>query len=257
VDNSNNVFVTGFSAGANGYDGRYGTVAYSTAGVPLWTNLYNGPRDGIGRDDGIGNAIAVDSNGNVFVTGESWNGDSSLYDYATIKYSSAGVPLWTRRYGVGAFITDVARAIAVDSAGNVFVTGSSDGINATVAYSNSGTLLWTKLYTSENPYNDATGIAVDRYGNVFVTGNSPDGWITIKYSSSIPPPTLALTPDGSGGYFIRFEGVPGSTYRLQRALSVTGPWTTSAPQTADSSGLIVFHDLFPPPSRAFYRAVQQ
>ena len=34
-------------------------------------------------------------------------------------------------------------------------------------------------------------------------------------------------------------------------------WTTSSPQTAPASGVIEFHDLFAPPDRAFYRALQQ
>jgi hypothetical protein len=42
---------------------------------------------------------------------------------------------------------------------------------------------------------------------------------------------LNIEPDGGGGYFIGFSGVPGSAYRLQRARSLAGPWTTSAPQT--------------------------
>jgi len=62
---------------------------YSSAGVPLWTNRYSGPANGSDR----AYAVAVDGSGNVFVTGESWNGSS--YDYVTIKYSSAGVPLLT------------------------------------------------------------------------------------------------------------------------------------------------------------------
>ena len=41
--------------------------------------------------------MAVDGNNNVIVTGYS-SGSGSSYDYATIKYSSAGVPLWTNRY---------------------------------------------------------------------------------------------------------------------------------------------------------------
>jgi hypothetical protein len=55
-------------------------VAYSSAGVPLWTNLY-----------GPGNALAmgVDNNGNVFVTGQGGVGNIG---YATLKYSSSITP---------------------------------------------------------------------------------------------------------------------------------------------------------------------
>ena len=61
--------------------------------MPLWTNRYKGTGN---RDDGA-LALAVDGTGNVFVTG--YSGDSlSFRDYATIKYSGAGVPLWTNRY---------------------------------------------------------------------------------------------------------------------------------------------------------------
>ena len=73
----------------------------------------------------------------------------------------------------------------------------------------------------------------------------------------VPPPQLTIVSDASGGYFIRVQGTPNLTYRLQRAHSLTGPWSTSAPQTAPASGLIEFHDLFPPSDRAFCRAVQQ
>jgi hypothetical protein len=72
----------------------------------------------------------------------------------------------------------------------------------------------------------------------------------------INPPVLAIEPDGFGGYFIDFSGVPGSAYRLQRASAVAGPWATSAPQIAPPSGQVEFWDLFPPPGKGFYRSVQ-
>ena len=66
---------------------------------------------------------------------------------------------------------------------------------------------------------------------------------------------LAIERDSGGGFFIRYTGVPDSTYRLQRATSLTGPWTSSAPQTAPVSGLVEFHEPSPPPGPAFYRTV--
>jgi len=68
VDANGNVFVTGYSARTNAA-ADYATVAYSGAGMPLWTNRYDGP-----GDDGA-SGIAVDANGNVFVTGASYTAD--------------------------------------------------------------------------------------------------------------------------------------------------------------------------------------
>jgi hypothetical protein len=80
VDASNNVIVTGYSIGSGGnYD--YATIQYSSAGVPLWTNRFNGPGNSI---DGA-YAVAVGRSGNVIVTGGS-TGSSSGYDFTTIKY---------------------------------------------------------------------------------------------------------------------------------------------------------------------------
>jgi hypothetical protein len=91
-------------------------------------------------------------------------------------------------------------------------------------------------------------------GGAFTTaGGKVSGYVA---KAILNPPVLAIEGDGDGGYFLRFSGVPGSAYRLQRAPSVTGPWAASAPQTAPASGLLEFWDLFPPPGQAFYRTVQ-
>ena len=72
----------------------------------------------------------------------------------------------------------------------------------------------------------------------------------------VSPPFLTLEPDGFGGYFIGFSGVPGSAYRLERAPALAGPWAASSPQTAPASGRLEFWDIFPPPDQGFYRAVE-
>jgi uncharacterized delta-60 repeat protein len=194
VDGSGNVFVTGISYPINGR-ADYATVAYSSSGAPVWTNRYNGPVD----SDDYARALAVDSNGNVFVVGESWNGSAA--DYATIKYSGAGVPLWTNRYHTPESGNMLAHAIAADSNGNVFVTGAAVGNPgggiATLKYSNTGTLLWTQIYQGPSAfgfYDDGRAVAVDGSGNVIVTGrsyaenNSDDGdFVTIAYSNAGVP----------------------------------------------------------------------
>jgi hypothetical protein len=172
VDGSGNVFVTGSSAGSGG-DYDYAAIAYSGAGVAQWTNRYNGS---VNAHD-VANAVAVDGSGNVFVTGYSAYYDGVLihFDYATIAYSVAGVPLWTNRYDGPANGSDQATAVAVDGSGNVFVTGTSYASEgngyATIAYSGAGVPLWTNRYSGPaNGDVQATAVAVDGSGNVFVTG---------------------------------------------------------------------------------------
>jgi len=189
VDASGNVFVTGGSwGGLSDYD--YATVGYSSAGVPLWTNRYNGP----GNSSDYAVAVATDTNGNVIVTGYSAGGGSG-YDYATIAYSSAGVPLWTNRYTGTASGPDYARALAVDSGGNVIVAGDSTGSSssidsATIKYSSAGVPLWTNRYNGPaNSSDTAVAVTIDTYGNVFVIGRSAgigtgDDYATIAYSSA-------------------------------------------------------------------------
>jgi hypothetical protein len=182
------------------------TAAHTEGGMPLWINRYDGPAN---SEDVIA-AIAVDSSGNVFVTGYSDSG-ASHFDYTTIKYSSAGVPLWTNRYDDPGGLYDWASAIAVDSAGNVFVTGAAEGFGtgldyATIKYSNAGVPLWTNRYDGPGSLDDsASAIAVDRSGNVFVTGNSESigtgrDYATIKYSNTGVPLWTNRYDRGGGSY---------------------------------------------------------
>jgi hypothetical protein len=72
------------------------------------------------------------------VTGWSHGGETGI-DYATVGYSRVGEELWVARYDSG-FGDDFASAMALDTAGNVYVTGWSlgDGTDldfATVKYS--------------------------------------------------------------------------------------------------------------------------
>jgi hypothetical protein len=227
VDKQGNVFIAGHSLGAYppGVD-EYATVAYSGTGQPLWTNRYGDSQNHavVSRPA----AIVADKNGNVFVTG--YSGYPAFgnynYDYVTVAYSASGQPLWTNRYDGPAFADDRANGIAVDSDGNVFVTGNSMGASgyecATLAYSAAGVLLWCNRSDGPRGSDQQSGIAVDRGGNVFVTDAAPNtsgymGYFTVAYSNAgLPlwtncyhglkspyysyPSLIAL--DGSGNVFV-------------------------------------------------------
>src|SRR5437667_5948018 len=115
---------------------------------------------------------------------------------------------------------------------------------------------WSALGSGMNSYvYDLAVSGSDLYaGGTFTTaGGKVSAYVA---RAIVNPPVLAIEADGFGGYFLRFSGVPGSDYRLQRAPGLTGPWATSSPHTAPASGLLEFWDLFPPPGQAFYRSAQ-
>src|SRR5689334_18864521 len=98
---------------------------------------------------GTPGAIAVDTNGNVFVAG----GASTSTDGLVVGYSGSGTALWTNRYNGPANSTDSLLSVIVDGAGNVIVTGSSESGAAfgtedylTIKYSVTGVPLWTNRY---------------------------------------------------------------------------------------------------------------
>jgi uncharacterized delta-60 repeat protein len=189
VDGQGNVYVTGASYGSGtNYD--YATIKYNSNGVQQWVQRYNGT--GNGDDEAL--SLAVDGQGNVYVTGESY-GSGTYYDYATIKYNSAGVEQWVQRYNGPGNGDDYANSLAADGQGNVYVTGYSIGSGtsydyATIKYNSSGVQQWVQRYNTPGNSRDwAYSLAVDGQGNVYVTGAS-DGsgtfydYATIKYNSA-------------------------------------------------------------------------
>ena len=194
VDNAGNIYVTGWSRGA-GTNFDYATIKYDSAGQQQWTARYHG--SGTGLDQA--NAIAVDSSGIVYVTGKS-NGSGTSY-YATIKYDSAGQQQWVARYNGSGNSGDEAHAIALDTSGNVYVTGQSYGAGgdtdyATIKYDSTGQEQWVIRYNGPgNPFDFAFAMAVDASANVYVTGESDADYTTIRYvQGPTPTPTASPTP---------------------------------------------------------------
>lgn len=203
VDTNGNVYVTGYTftwqAGSD-----YGTVKYDPNGIQQWVAVYNGPPY-YGLD--VATSLSVDTNGNVYVTGYSEGRGTSL-DYATVKYNNQGIAQWVRRYNGPGNGYDMARQVALDASGNIYVVGASSGIGtgldyATVRYNSFGDEQWVMRYNGLGNGDDtANSIATDDTGNVYVTGGSYGGatgldYATIKYRQE----TMVVAVDIKPGSF--------------------------------------------------------
>jgi uncharacterized delta-60 repeat protein len=189
VDASGNVYVTGYSYGTeSAYD--YATAKYDPAGNLIWLVRY----DGLGQDNDQAAAIAVDGQGNVYVSGHSYTTGAGA-DYATIKYNEQGIEQWVARYNGPGNDNDIVFDMVLDASGHVYVTGESEGGNSrrdytTIKYDPEGNALWKATYDGPGRNHDsARAIAIDTAGNVYVTGYSytdnitREDYATVKYDA--------------------------------------------------------------------------
>jgi hypothetical protein len=211
-DGNGHVYVTGRTQ-VTSTNSVYTTIKYSADGQEIWVREYNGP--GNGNDAAA--AIIVDAQGGVYVTGSSDRNGTTPgltygLDYATIKYDQNGQELWVQRYNGGT--ANLPTAMAVDSLGNVFVTGRT-GIPlvcATVKYDSNGNQLWVRQYTVPGGGSSlGTAIAVDSHGSAFVACDSDGGatradYATIKYNAA-GDEMWVRRYDGPGNHVDRPTGI--------------------------------------------------
>ncbi len=214
VDALGNVYVTGKSwDSGTGYD--YLTIKYNPDGQTLWERRYNGPN---GRDEPT--AIAVDIQGNVYVTGRSKGDATWNYDYVTIKYSPDGQLLWELLSEGSRIPEGFIPKMALDPGGNIYVTGTSYRTSGGYAYSGydiikyspDGQRLWRRRYQA--PYADiAAAMAVDGQGNVYVTG------LRYLFEHDADYATVKYDPDGHRLWVSRFKG-PAEDWDEAKAIAV-------------------------------------
>ncbi|MCI0392452.1 MAG: SBBP repeat-containing protein [Acidobacteria bacterium] len=222
ADAAGNVYVTGITASpdfpmANALQPAFGGVSdvyvakLDSSGARLLFSTYLG---GAATDGGT--SVAVDSAGNVYVAGvtnsadlrtvnplQSRNG-GGLSDSFVAKLNPIGSELVYATYLGGSRVDRIFR-LAVDAAGNAYVTGDTDssdfptanaqqpsmggGTDAFVAKINpTGSALVYSTYLGGDRIDGGAGIAVDPSGNVTVTG----------YTSSANFPTFRPVQQTNG-----------------------------------------------------------
>ncbi len=190
VDSSRNVYVAGGSR-LTSSNIDYVTIKLNPNGGQSWIRFYGNPANLL--DEAL--FVSTDIAGSVYVSGRSTSG-STGEDFLTVKYSSSGDSLWSKRYtSAGNLQNDVLKGFALDGSGNVHLTGSSmidtNGTDyITIKYNSNGIEQWRKAYTSPGNAQDIpSGLTLDQQGNVIVTGASRinsayNDIATVKYSSS-------------------------------------------------------------------------
>ncbi len=195
------IYITGTYANiSTGLD--YKTVKMDQQGNIKWIETY----DRVGDDDEA-NSVAVDYDGNVYVTGQSKNSIGNN-DYCTIKYDSLGNQQWVRFYNNG--YNDIAHKIAYGDDNNIYITGESGNSSnqdfATVGYETDGDSLWTIRFKGVYNGDDIATDITAHDGYIYVSGQSrtgPSTWqyITIAYGEA----TYEVIPDP-------FNETPGSAW---------------------------------------------
>ncbi len=143
-----------------------------------------------------GDTIAIDSAGNIYIAGTTSGGldgntnaggDTGTSDLFLIKYNSSGVKQWTKQ--LGSTEDESVSGIVLDSAGNLYITGSTAGgldgnANAggttgttdlfLIKYNSSGVKQWTKQLGSTED-ESVSGLVIDAAVNLYITGSTAGG----------------------------------------------------------------------------------
>lgn len=191
TDAAGNVYVAGSTGG--GLDGNtltgtrdFYVTKYNAAGVKQFTKQL-----GVTGKSTSGWSVATDASGNVYVAGDANGGlDGNVLtggtDLFVVKYDASGVKQFTKQLGAAAPSSSLARSVATDGLGNVYVAGAIngnlDGNTKTgiqdlflTKYSSTGVKQFTKQLGATGVNTFAYSVATDTLGNAYVAGFTKGG----------------------------------------------------------------------------------
>jgi hypothetical protein len=190
ISSSGNLFVVGDSHHESNGGSRAYIRSYDWQGNTRWTKQFR-----IGSKEDAQD-VAVDGNGNAVMVGNYYNSNNAKVSFLR-KYTSSGAVAYTRQFDADAHFWEAgATGVAIDSSGNIFVSGSRTQSNPYKQgaylrkFNASGTQLWLKSTgdTGDKGYR-GKDVAVDNTGNAYLLGdyqynNSDRDVFVIKYNTS-------------------------------------------------------------------------
>ena len=181
VDGVGNVYISGRTEGnleglnAGSYDAFL--MKLDPSGTELWSQQI-----GTSAND-RGYSVAVDSVGNAYISGSTLGNlggpSAGSTDVFLMKFDPSGTELWTQQIGTPAI--DVSRSVAVDGAGNAYISGyTTGGLGGSntgsydaflTKFDPSGTDLWTQQIGTTT-HDLSISVAIDVVGNAYISGYS-------------------------------------------------------------------------------------
>gem|GEM_PF-2469232 len=209
LDTDNNIYITGFSENASNSKDiillKYDSSGNLASGFP---KTYDGGHNAWGLGD-AGYNISRDSAENFYITGytETVPGE----DIILLKYDSSGnlASGFPKTYDSGneaGGYGDVGTGIALDSNGNVYISGDSENASGDtntifLKYSSSGDLASGYPINVGNGISVDSDIAIDQNDNLYAVNTAMSPGHSIFYASRyiVEPQTPAASPAG-GSY---------------------------------------------------------
>ena len=158
---------------------------YNNSGILQWQREFD---SSISDFPGLGKSVAVDSSGNVYITGQANQEFPTTYGGALLaKYDSFGSLLWQRMLGGGSTpeLFAFGGGVGLDNIGDPYIVGRFDatgGKGFVAKYNSSGTLQWQRQLSSSI----FTSIVI-KESNIYVSGFGLDSYntaVVVKYNTS-------------------------------------------------------------------------
>ncbi len=215
LDKSGNIYVTGWTDHLGGPSIL--VLKFNPVGGLVWQETYAGS-----SHPAYGQAVAVDSTGNIYVGGYYASGSSPDQNVTLLKLDPTGNLLWQRSWGGSN--PDQGKSLALDSMGNIYLAGWTNSFGAGAAdtfllkFNSTGGLL-NQVTWGGSSDDKAAGVAVDSSGNVYLTGSTLSAGLTsdaflLKFTAagSLVMKRLYALTGATSGYGIAVNSTKGEVW---------------------------------------------